>query len=325
MFSRRRFLRQTFAFSALAATGWRREAFAAPINPSAQHFLMIGDWGTAKDLGPQTSVAKAMAAYAKKHSLNPNALLLLGDNFYGNFDGGTACPRWETQFEQMYPASMFNCPCYAVLGNHDYERQPEGKQDSQVAYTGQGSKRWKMPAKWYRFEFPAQNPLVTFLALDSNYFTPDEKKNALTAGEKAAQLAWFEAELAKPHAPFLITLGHHPVYSNGQHGDTKTLVDVWDPLFRKHNVNLYLCGHDHDMQHIEFDGHPTSFVVSGGGGAKIRELKQDPKKRGPFGKDIYGFSHLEVSADSLVLRHVDPDGKTFHAFKKARDGKTTVL
>lgn len=324
MTTRRRFLRQTFAFSALAAAGWRR-TLAAPIDPAAQHILMIGDWGTAKDFTAQTSVAKAMAAYAKEHRLNTGALLLLGDNFYGNFAGGTACPRWEKQFEQMYPRSAFDCPCYAVLGNHDYETQPAGKQDSQIAYTGQNGTRWTMPAKWFRFEFPTQNPLVTFLALDSNYYKPDEKKQALTAVEKAAQLAWLKAELAKPHAPFLITLGHHPIYSNGQHGDTAALVETWEPLFRQHKVHLYLCGHDHDLQHIEIADHPTSFVVSGGGGAKVRELKQDPKKRGPYGRDIYGFSHLEVSATALTLRHIDPDGRTLHAFTKTPQGQVAVL
>ena len=31
-----------------------------------------------------------------------------------------------------------------------------------------GPTRWTMPSLWYRFEFPAKNPLITFLALDSN-------------------------------------------------------------------------------------------------------------------------------------------------------------
>lgn len=323
MHTRRRFLRQTFAFSALAAAGWRR-TFAAPVNPAAQHILMIGDWGPEKDRGPQTRVSKAMAAYVRAHGIKPGAMLLLGDNFYGRFDGGTACPRWQEQFEQMYPQPVFDCPCYAVLGNHDYETQPAGKQDVQIAYSAKGGTRWTMPAKWYRFEFPAKNPLVTFLALDSNTFKPDGKKQALTDAEEAAQIEWLNAELVKPHAPFLVALGHHPLFSNGQHGDTKALLETWEPLFRQHKVHLYLCGHDHDLQHIEFAGHPTSFVVSGGGGAKVRELKKNPKERGPFGQSVFGFSHLEVSAGALVLRHVDPDGKTLHAFTKTPEGRVSV-
>ncbi len=323
MQTRRRFLRQTFVFSALAASGWR-PALAAPIDPSAQHFLTIGDWGATGDLGPQTKVAKAMAVYAKAKSVKPEALLLLGDNFYGKMDGGVSDPRWQKQFEDMYPQSAFDCPCYAILGNHDYHVEPKSKPDDQLAYAAKGGTRWTMPAKWYRFEFPRQNPVVTFLALDSNYQKPDEAKQALTEEEKEKQLAWLKSELAKPHAPFVVALGHHPLYSNGVHGDTKALLDAWEPLFKQHKVHLYLGGHDHDMQHLEFDQHPTSFVISGGGGAKVRDLKKDPKERGPFGKGVYGFSHLEVSATSLVLRHLDDGGNVMHAFSKAPDGKVTT-
>src|SRR5216683_7476797 len=81
------------------------------------------------------------------------------------------------------------------------------------------------------------------------------------------QQAWFEAELAKPRTtPFLAVAAHHPLYSNGKHRDNPMLIAQWDSLLRRHNVDLYLSGHDHDLQHIEFKGHPTSFVISGGGG-----------------------------------------------------------
>ena len=88
--------------------------------------------------------------------------------------------------------------------------------------------------------------------------------------------------------PWLIALAHHPLYSNGIHGDHAHLIADWEPPFKEHGVNFYFCGHDHDMQHMEFEGHPTSFVLSGGGGARIREIKEI--KHGPFGQGIYGFS-----------------------------------
>lgn len=46
------------------------------------------------------------------------------------------------------------------------------------------------------------------------------------------------------------------------------LIAQWDSLLRRHNVDLYLSGHDHDLQHLEFKGHPTSFGISGGGGGR---------------------------------------------------------
>ncbi len=81
------------------------------------------------------------------------------------------------------------------------------------------------------------------------------------------QQALFEAELAKPRTtPFLAVGAHHPLYSNGRHRDNPMLIAQWDSLLPRHNVDLYLSGHDHDLQHLEFKDHPTSFVISGGGG-----------------------------------------------------------
>jgi hypothetical protein len=323
--TRRRFLRQTFAFSALAA-GWSRHALATPANPAAQHMLLIGDWGYTGDLSQQTAVAKGMQSYVAQQGIKTGALFFLGDNFYGKFDGHVKCPRWKTQFEDMYPRMTFDCPCYAILGNHDYHVEPADKLDAQLAYAKQGGTRWTMPAKWYRFDFPQQNPLVTFLALDSNYQKSSEGKLSLTDDERAAQNDWFKAELAKPRTtPFLAIAGHHPIYSNGIHGDTAALVSAWEPLLRESRAHLYLGGHDHDMQHLEFGGHPTSFVLSGGGGAKLYPLLRTAEDRGPYAQSIAGFTHLEVTAQSMIIRHLDPDGKVLHAFSKTPAGQVTVL
>lgn len=326
--SRRRFLRQTFGFSALALTGGlRRLARAAelPNDPGGLHFLMLGDWGRADIQVQQHEVAQGMQAYAKAAGLRPEALLLLGDNFYGQFDGGVNCPRWRTQFEEMYPKSVFDCPCHAIIGNHDYHDEPAGKLQAQLDYAAaHPGTRWSMPAKWYRFEYPRRNPLVTFLALDSNFPHANFKFPTLTAAERDAQNAWLRSEIAKPHAPYLVVLGHHPVYSNGVHGDNAQLIRDWEPLLREHRAHLYLAGHDHDLQHLEFADHPTSFVISGGGGAKLTKIVRDPKARGPYGLSVAGFSHLHITPERLTLRHIDATGKLLHAFSKTLAGQVTT-
>jgi 3',5'-cyclic AMP phosphodiesterase CpdA len=231
----------------------------------------------------------------------------------------------------MYPAEAFDCPAYAILGNHDYQRWPESKVDVELEYARMGKTRWTMPARWYRFEFPAENPLVTFLALDSNMpFTDGSSSRGrdftLTPQQQAEQLAWLEAELKRPRtAPYLLVMGHHPVYSDGKHGDQPVLVRDWDPLFRKYKVDLYLAGHDHDLQHLEFEGHPTSFFLSGGGGADLFDLKIDPTKRGPYAQKVYGFSHLSVTPQQMTLRHLDADGRQIHAFTKTPKGEVKVI
>ncbi len=329
--NRRQFLRRTFAFSALAALGSMPAGLAQQASdPTADNLLMIGDWGYDSNHDAQAGIAAAMRKYAQDHGLTIQTLLMLGDNWYGALDGGAHSDRWQTQFEQMYPTEAFDCPAYAILGNHDYQHFPESKVDAELEYARAGKSRWTMPARWYRFEFPKRNPLITFIALDSNMPFADGKAThgvnfTLTAEQQAEQLQWLESQLKqKRTTPFLVVMGHHPVYSDGPHGDHPVLVRDWDPLFRQYKVDLYLAGHDHDLQHLEFENHPTSFFLSGGGGADLYDLKIDPSKRGPYAQKIYGFSHLSATEKELRLRHLDGDGKTLHAFAKTADGRITV-
>lgn len=325
--SLRRALQQAFAFSALALIGGGTRAGAvAAVDPGAHHLLILGDWGADGSARHQQSVAQAMARYVATQRIRPEALFFLGDNFYGQLEGGVKSPRWQRQFEEAYPPSVFDCPCYAVLGNHDYHVEPAGKHDAQLAYARTPGTRWTMPAKWYRFEFPRANPLVTFLALDSNYRKPTKDKLGLTGAERAAQRAWLAAELARPRtSPFLAVCAHHPLYSNGDHGDSSSMIKLWDDLLRKNRAHFYLCGHDHDLQHLEFAGHPTSFVISGGGGAGLTKLTVAPEKRGPFARSAAGFTHLEITAAEVRVRHVDTEGETLHAFAKTPGGETRLL
>src|SRR5689334_18500608 len=133
--SRRGFLRQSFAFSALVSLGSLNSCsnagstLAQSLKTNSVNWLMIGDWGSEHSAG-QEAVAVGMRTYVKQHAIQTDALLMLGDNWYGDLPGGVDCPRWKTHFEDLYPQSIFNCPAYAIPGNHDYQRMPESKVDA---------------------------------------------------------------------------------------------------------------------------------------------------------------------------------------------------
>lgn len=318
MWTRRRVLRTLFCSSAALGLNLRSPVQAAEVlmPTGGVSYLAIGDFGSQS--AAQFAVAKGLAAYAGKLTLPANGLLLLGDNFYKKMEGGLNSPRWRTGFEDMYPVEVFPNPCPAVLGNHDYTDNAGG-QEVQLAYARKPGTRWTMPAKWYRQDFP----LVTFLFLDTN--VPSVTSNALTPQEAEEQWRWLEMELQKPRAPWTIVVGHHPVYSNGRHGDNVTLVKQLAPLLDQYGVALYLCGHDHDLQHLELEGLKTSFVISGGGGARVREGKVSEEVRGPYSQPVYGFTHLEIAAKEMVVRHFDANGKALHAFRKLPDFSFAVI
>jgi len=328
--SRRRAIQTLFCSSAALALNMRPAQAAADITQEALHLLMIGDYGTGG--ADQIKVAGAMQKFVADSGVKPAGLLMLGDNFYGSVNDGFSVdsPRWQKDIEAMYPASVFPGPMWSVLGNHDYHDNAGGEK-VQVAYAAQPGVRWKMPAKWYRFELgPAGKPLVTFICLDTNLpavsggfdLLKMNSKGSLTAAEEKEQLSWLKTELAKPRAPFTIVVGHHPLYSNGDHGDTKELIAQWEPLFQQHQVHAYLCGHDHDLQHLEMKGRFTTYLLSGGGGARTRKL--DGKHAVPFGKDVHGFTHLQMTEKALTFTHYSAYGGALHAVTKLPDGSFKI-
>jgi hypothetical protein len=366
-FTRRRALKTLFCSSAAMALNLQSRRAQAEIARDGLHFLAIGDFGTGGT--DQATVAKAMKDFLAKNELKSEALLLIGDNFYGpavpkpkskdkkekdkNKEPEpppalftTESKRWQTDIEEMYSPDAFPGPMYAVLGNHDYHDN-QGGEKTQLAYSQLPGKRWKMPAKWYRQDFGG---LLTLICLDTNLYevsgkpstrapkkdkygkiiqakgpvSPGKTRASLTPDEGKAQMEWLKAELAKPRAPFTVVMAHHPVYSNGDHGDTEALIEQWEPLLQEHKVHAYLCGHDHDLQHLEMEGKFTSHVLSGGGGARTRALEH-PERKMPYGRDVHGFTHITVKPDALIFAHHGTDGTLLHQFTKRLNGSIEVL
>jgi tartrate-resistant acid phosphatase type 5 len=148
----------------------------------------------------------------------------------------------------------------------------------------------------------------------------------LTRQQHDEQQQWLEAELAMPRTPaFLAVAAHHPLYSNGQHRDNPKLISQWDSLLRRHNVDLYLSGHDHDLQHLEFKGHPTSFVISGGGGAELVGWTTPPQRRGPWGLRALGFTDLQISKEEVVITYQQGCNCPLRVQKAGRHHRTLVI
>lgn len=325
LLSRRRALQTLFCSSAALALNLRNDADAA-VQREALHLLAIGDFGTGG--ADQKRVAEAMRQFVAAKKLRPAGLWLLGDNVYGPTPEGFSVrsKRWQEEIEAMYPAAVFPGPQWAVLGNHDYHDNAGGEQ-VQLAYARQPGVRWHLPDKWYRVDLGGPKPLVTFIALDSNLPEVsggyDKKKKrqrtSLSAAEAERQQAWLKSQLAGPRAPFTVVVAHHPLYSNGSHGDSPHLQKLWGGLLQEHRVHAYLCGHDHDLQHLELEGLFTSFVLSGGGGGRIRALKN--ARTMPYGRDLHGFTHLQIEPEALTFSHHGVDGRVLHRFTKRPDGR----
>jgi tartrate-resistant acid phosphatase type 5 len=203
--------------------------------------------------------------------------ITLGDNFYNKGMRGVDDPRWKTWWDQLY--DPLGIQFYATLGNHDYgfPQSPE----AEVLYSKK-SPSWRMPATRYTYTAG----WVQFFATDSQKMTPD-------------QLEWLQKELASSTARWKVVYGHHTIYSHGYHGNTPELIRELLPLI-KDRVDIYLSGHDHDMQHLRPEGN-LHFFVSGSGG-KLRRIRPGP--RSLFAMSARGFAVLEANAESVKMTFV---------------------
>ena len=286
-------------------------------SPGAEvNLLAMGDWGYN---GPgQRMVAATMKSYIQSTGRRFDAMLLAGDNFYVPLEN-VFDAKWRTMFEDLYDKSVFDFPFYPALGNHDYQ---QNRYLIELAYSkANPDSRWKMPARWYRVELPSEkDPLVSVLVLDSDL-------PLLGEVEWNRELKWIKDELAKPRpGKWLIAIAHHPFISNGDHGDNGPLQKAWGPLFDRAGLDIYLCGHDHDIQHLEIGGplaRRPSLMLVGGGGATTRPMRVD--RRGPFSKAAHGFAHLTITPTLATAWLVGgDDGGVLHEFTRTPEGRVWV-
>ena len=59
--------------------------------------------------------------------------------------------------------------------------------------------------------------------------------------------------LGNSKSEWIIVIGHHPVVSSGGHGSESSTATMYDNIrseLVKYKAALYICGHDHMLEHI---------------------------------------------------------------------------
>ena len=269
-------------------------------------FVALGDTGKGNDT--QKMVAAAIAQKCAKDGCD--FIQLLGDNVYDSGVASTSDQQWQDKFEVPYAG--VTQPFYVVLGNHDYGGNGTGnefaKGQYEVDYT-QKSSKWHLPsAYWHRTE-----KHVEFFGLDTNmqmYYMAGQQKTDVAA--------WLAASTAK----WKIALGHHPVLSNGPHGNAGSYEgQAWIPIangagvkdFMESTVcgkvDLYICGHDHSLQWLKDQCKGTELMLSGAGAATT---DLTGKNATWFQGNMPGFFYIVVDGSSLTGEVLDAGGKTLY-------------
>ncbi len=273
-------------------------------------FLVIGDWGRGGTL-EQIETADQMAKQS------PDFIISTGDNFYDEGVESLDDPHWRDSYENIYHHSSLQVPWYISLGNHDYG----GSIRAQIDYSLISS-RWNLPAHYYSFRQYLNQEEVLFLVTDTSPFIQEyyeAGKSAIIEQNKYRQLDWLKSELARSSAKWKIVVGHHPAYSSSPfHGNADELIDAFVPLFKQYQVDLYLSGHEHDLQLHKPLGN-TYHLVSGAG-SEVRETGSYGITQ--FSASCNGFALININDDILTIRFLDKKGTTLYQEKVMKEAVT---
>jgi len=251
-----------------------------------RNIVVFGDQGTGDD--SQQEVADAVAAFCDAEGCE--RVLGTGDNFYPSGVVDVADDQFSTAFEEPYDDvdTLF----WMTLGNHDYL----GSIDAQVAYTTKSAK-WRMPASYYH----ATDAQILFVALDTNQ--PTEK-----------QAREIQAEISGIKATWTFFYGHHPLRSNGTHGDAEESLAAWLEGLLCERADLYLAGHDHNLQHLD-DECGVGLLVSGGGAKTPYPITKADNSL--FGAASRGFLGLSITDAELEMTFYDETGAALYSATRA--------
>lgn len=284
-------------------------ALISVVTASAKSGISKGDVNliVASDLGrnghyDQKDVAATMGEVAEE--IGPDAVLALGDTHHYGGVQSTEDPLWMTNYELIYDHPELMVNWYPVCGNHEYR----GNTQAVVDYSNV-SRRWKMPARYYSKVFEEDGTTVRVVFLDTTPLIDKYHKKSDTypdarKQDAAKQLQWLDSTLSKANEDWIVVVGHHPVYaftdkSESERTDMQKKVDS---IMRRHNVDMYICGHIHNYQHIRRQDSKIDYVVNTSG-SLTRPV--EPIEGTVFCDDALGFSVLTADKNNLRLNMLD--------------------
>jgi tartrate-resistant acid phosphatase type 5 len=204
-----------------------------------------------------------------------------------------------------------------VLGNHDYKGDPQ----AEIDYT-KIDRRWNMPDRYYTktmnlSDDTTQQVLFAFIDTSpwiSQYYASPDHVNQVQSQDTMKQRKWLESVLS--NAPrtvkWKIVVGHHPLYTGGNRIKAESTLELnrlLKPIFDQYQVDLYICGHDHNLQYIKPQGW-THYFVSGAGSETTPVILHP--EGGKYAMSENGFMAFSLTKEELLVQVVRYTGQILY-------------
>ena len=281
------------------------------------HFTFL----IASDLGrngyyDQKPVAEMMGEVAS--ITEPEFVAALGDVHHFLGVRSVQDPLWETDFEWIYKHPELMIPWHPVLGNHEYLGNTQAVLDYSTV-----SRRWEMPARYYAITWPVSDTVDLLLLfidtaplIDKYQYDPEGYRDA---GKQSIQkqLDWIDSTLSVSTAKWKVVMGHHPIYA----GTTKPESERRDlqirlqPILDKYRVDIFVCGHIHNFQHIQVPASGVDYFVNSSA-SQSREVV--PFQGALFGSPATGFSLCTTKEAELIITFINKEGEIIYQYTRRK-------
>ena len=227
-------------------------------------------------------------------------------------------PLWMTNYELIYSHPELMIPWYSILGNHEYRGSTQAVMDYSTI-----SARWNMPNRYYTFAMENDGVTVRFVMVDTaplldKYRENTEKYPDACKQDMDKQLEWIDSVLTAAKEDWVLVVGHHPIYAETGKDESERL-DLQkrlDSILRKHkNVDMYLCGHIHNFQHIRKADSKIDYVVNTSGSLSRKVKPIDGTK---FCSSDTGFSLICADKKEINLHMINKEGKVIYTVSRKK-------
>jgi hypothetical protein len=290
---------------------------AVALSDLEDHFTFM----IASDLGrngyyDQKPVAEMMGEVAD--IVEPEFVAALGDVHHFMGIRSVQDPLWETNFEWIYKHPELMITWHPVLGNHEYM----GNSQAFLDYSNI-SRRWEMPDRYYAVAWAVSEKVdALMLFIDTPPLIDKYRKNPEDfedAGKQSVdrQLAWIDSTLSASTAKWKVIMGHHPIYA----GTTKSESERRDlqirlkPLLDKHDVDMSVCGHIHNFQHIRVPQSGVDYFVNTSASLTRKVVEIEGAL---FGSPDPGFSLCTIKENAMIMTFVNDKGEIIYQYSREK-------
>jgi len=276
------------------------------VNNENLRFIAVGDWGYGHH--HQQEVADAMGIWCQDEDGGSKCDFIIsnGDNFYS--DGVTSVhdEQFVEKWKNVYThPSIANLPWYLTVGNHDHHTH--NGEWYQVQYS-EIEPRWHFPDLAYAFKYSTPSVSMTIVSIDTESIESDKN-------DPQSMITLLDEELKNAgKEDWKIVFAHHPIYSGGHHYGSEIIEERILSIMKNYDVDFYLSGHDHNLQHWVQQGgvRGIDHVTSGAGGKSEYDIEgghlAESEERGGelrFFDKHYGFVYFVVSQDEINVQFVN--------------------